>query len=228
MYALFTDRRDAGRALARKLVDYADDPTLIVLGLPRGGVPVAYEVATALGAPLDVFIVRKLGVPGYQEAAFGAIASGGVRVIDATVIAHLRLPNETIEKITRREQQELAHRERLYRADRPFIGVEGRTVILVDDGIATGASMYAAVEALRAEHPQKLIVAAPVASTQAVQLLSKVADACVCVLLPEMLQAVGLWYEDFTQTSNAQVSRLLRDARDRASTPLPLASAIGS
>jgi len=212
MSAPFKDRRDAGRALARKLTEYANDPAVVVLALPRGGVPVGYEVAVALRAPLDVFVVRKLGVPGYEEAAFGAIASGGTRVLDPEVVAQLRLPNDMIDAVTRRERLELERREQLYRPDRPFVEVAARTVILVDDGIATGASMYAAAEAIRLEHPERLVIAAPVASPAALRLLSKVADDCVCVIAPEMLHAVGLWYEDFSQTTNEEVRSLLRDA----------------
>src|SRR6185312_2629791 len=169
MRAPFADRHDAGRALAAKLRPYVDRQDVLVLGLPRGGVPVAYEVAVALGAPLDVFVVRKLGVPGHEETAFGAIASGGVRVLDTAVVAYLRMSDAAIDMVTRREQLELDKREQLYRPDRQFGSVEGRTVILVDDGIATGASMFAAVQALRQEHPAKIIVAAPVASADAIQ-----------------------------------------------------------
>ena len=216
MRALFVDRHDAGRSLARSLRQYLNRPDVLVLGLPRGGVPVAYEVALALGAPLDVFVVRKLGVPGYEEAAFGAIASGGVRVLDPTVIAHLHITDDVIDDVTRKERIELERREALYRPERRFSRVDGQTVILVDDGIATGASMYAAVEALRLDRPATLIVAAPVASPTAVRALSNVADDVVCVMVPEMFRAVGLWYEDFSQTSNADVRRLLSDVRARA------------
>lgn len=211
----FVDRHDAGRALAGKLRQYAREPSVLVLGLPRGGVPVAYEVAVALGVPLDVFVVRKLGVPGHEETAFGAIASGGVRVLDSAVVAYLRMSDAAIDMVTRREQLELDKREQLYRPDRQFSSVEGRTVILVDDGIATGASMFAAVQALRQEHPAKIIVAAPVASADAIQALSTIADECVCVFVPAIFQAVGLWYLDFDQTTNDEVRRLLREARDR-------------
>lgn len=211
----FVDRRDAGRALAEKLRQYAGQPNLLVLGLPRGGVPVAHEVAVALGAPLDVFVVRKLGVPGHEEMAFGAIASGGVRVLDPEVVAQLRISDAMIERVTRAERAELEQREQMYRPERQFSDVEGRTVILVDDGIATGASMFAAVEALRQEHPAKIIVAAPVASPDAVRSLSAVADECVCVMTPAIFQAVGLWYLDFEQTTNEEVRELLREARRR-------------
>jgi predicted phosphoribosyltransferase len=215
MRAPFLDRLDAGHILAQALSQYGNQPDVLVLGLPRGGVPVAHEVALALGAPLDVFVVRKLGVPGYQEAAFGAIASGGVRVLDPMVVAHLHIADSVIEQITRKERVELERREEIYRSERRFSRVEGQTVILVDDGIATGASMYAAVEALRQERPARIIVAAPVASPSAIRMLSKVADDCVCVIVPEAFHAVGLWYEDFTQTSNEEVRRLLNDARAR-------------
>lgn len=216
MRPLFLDRHDAGRSLSRALSQYAQKADVLVLGLPRGGVPVAYEVALALGVPLDIFVVRKLGVPGYEEAAFGAIASGGVRILDPAVIAYLHITNDVIENVTRKERVELERRERIYRPERQFSHVEGKTVILVDDGIATGASMYAAVEALRQERPARLIVAAPIASRTAMRTLSQVADDCVCVAAPEMFHAVGLWYEDFSQTSNEDVRRLLSDARARS------------
>lgn len=219
MRAPFFDRRDAGRRLALALRRYRNQPHVLVLGLPRGGVPVAYEVALALGAPLDVFVVRKLGVPGYEEVAFGAIASGGVRVLDPSVIAQLRIADDAIEEVTRRERRELERREQLYRPARGFSSVDGQTVILVDDGIATGASMYASVEALRQERPTKLVVAAPVASPTAIHLLSGLADDCVCVIAPERFEAVGSWYQDFIQTSDEDVRRLLSDARAR---PVPV------
>ena len=212
------DRRDAGRALAGKLQRYAGLPNVLVLGLPRGGVPVAYEVATALGAPLDVFVVRKLGVPGHEEVAFGAIASGGVRVLDSSVVAQLRISDAMIERVTQMERSELEQREALYRPERRFSDVEGRTVILVDDGIATGASMYAAVLALRQERPAKVVVAAPVGSADGVRALAAIADECVCVLMPAMFHAVGLWYVNFEQTTNEDVRDLLRDARARVRT----------
>jgi len=215
MRAPFVDRRDAGRALAGKLRRYAGLPDVLVLGLPRGGVPVAYEVATALGAPLDVFVVRKLGVPGHEEIAFGAIASGGVRVLDSSVVAQLRISDAMIERVTQMERSELEQREALYRPERRFSDVEGRTVILVDDGIATGASMYAAVLALRQERPARIIVAAPAGSADGIRALSAVADACVCVVTPPLFHAVGMWYLDFEQTTNAEVRDLLRDARAR-------------
>lgn len=215
MRAPFADRRDAGRVLAWKLRQYAGLSNVLVLGLPRGGVPVAYEVAIALGAPLDVFVVRKLGVPGHEEMAFGAIASGGVRVLDPAVVAQLRISDATIERVTRKERSELEQRERLYRPEARFSDVAGRTVILVDDGIATGASMYAAVQALRQERPGSIVVAAPVGSADGVRTLSAAADACVCVVTPTVFYAVGLWYVDFAQTTNEEVRELLRDARAR-------------
>lgn len=215
MRAPFRDRHEAGRLLAQSLRQYANNRDVLVLGLPRGGVPVAYEVAIALGVPLDVFVVRKLGVPGHEEAAFGAIASGGVRVLDPSVIAYLHITGDVIDRITRNERVELERREELYRPDRGFSRVQGQTVILVDDGIATGASMSAAVEALRQERPARLVVATPVASPSALAALSRVADDVVCITVPQMFRAVGLWYEDFSQTSNAEVRRLLSDARAR-------------
>jgi len=223
----FADRRDAGRALASRLRDHAGTPNLLVLGLPRGGVPVAYEVAVALGAPLDVFVVRKLGVPGHEEMAFGAIASGGVQVLDRVVIGQLGISDAAIDSVIRAERAELEQREQLYRPERQFSDIEGRTVILVDDGVATGASMYAAIQALRRERPARIIAATPVASADAVTLLSTAADECVCVLAPPVFHAVGLWYRNFDQTTNEEVQRLLRDARDRA-VRAPAADMVGA
>ena len=208
----FADRREAGRLLADELRSYAGRPNLLVLGLPRGGVPVAYEVARALDAPLDVFVVRKLGVPGHEEVAMGAIATGGGRVLNRDTIGHLGIPMSLVEETTALERRELERRERAYRDDRPAPDIRGRTVIVVDDGLATGATMLAAVGALRQQGPASIIVAVPVASTEACAAMRSAADACICVLTPDPLHAVGVWYADFTQTSDDDVRALLADA----------------
>jgi predicted phosphoribosyltransferase len=205
----FHNRREAGRLLAAKLTAYAKRPDVIVLALPRGGVPVAYEVAQALEAPLDVFLVRKLGVPGHEEYALGAIATGGVRVINQDLVRALHLPPATIEAIAAREQQELERRERMYRGDHPPPDVRGRTVILVDDGLATGATMYAAVQALRQQGAGRVVVAVPIAPPDTCDQLREVVDDIVCAVTPEPFHAVGLWYEDFSQTTDDEVRDLL-------------------
>jgi putative phosphoribosyl transferase len=207
----FLDRRDAGRQLASRLTAYADRPDVIVLALPRGGVPVAHEVARALHVPLDVILVRKLGVPGHEELAMGAVASGGVRVLDPSVIRVARVTPAEVDAVTEIEQRELARRAAEYRGDRPFPAIEGRTVILVDDGLATGATMRAAVMALRQEHPARLVVAAPVAPPQTCEEFREIADDVVCAVTPEPFYAVGLWYEDFGQTTDEEVRELLAD-----------------
>jgi predicted phosphoribosyltransferase len=206
---LFRDRSDAGRQLAAKLQSYAHRPEVLVLALPRGGVPVAYEVARALKAPLDVFVVRKLGVPGYEELAMGAVASGGVRVLNKETVRQLGIPERLIEQVTQREQEELARREGLYRDGRPPPEVRGKTVILVDDGLATGATMQAAIEALKQQAPQSTVVAVPVAPEKTCEDLRKIADEVVCAFTPEPLYAVGRWYMDFSQTSDEEVRELL-------------------
>jgi predicted phosphoribosyltransferase len=211
--ARFSDRRAAGRFLAQKLAAYANRPDVIVLALPRGGVPVAYEVAAALHAPLDVFLVRKLGVPGHEEYAMGAIASGGVRVLNEEVVQALGIPDFRIEAAAAREQQELERRERAYRGNRPPPDVRGRTVILVDDGLATGASMQAAVMALRRLEPARIVVAVPTAAPETCEQMRTLADEVVCATTPEPFHAVGLWYEDFSQTSDEEVGALLAQAR---------------
>src|SRR6201996_8534494 len=182
---IFADRREAGRFLAEKLAAYADRPDVLVLALPRGGVPVAYEVARALGAPMDVFVVRKLGVPGYEELAMGAVATGGVRVLNDQIVQRLGIPQYIIDAVPAREQQELARRERLYRGGRPPPDVRGRTVILVDDGLATGATMRAAVMALRKLQPARIVVAVPTASPETCEELKSEADDVVCAITPE-------------------------------------------
>ena len=208
----FRDRTEAGRRLAERLTAYADRPDVLVLALPRGGVPVAYEVARALRAPLDVFLVRKLGVPGYEELAMGAVATGGVRVLNDQIVAGLRIPDHVIEAVAEAEQQELARRERLYRGDRPLPDVRHRTVILVDDGLATGATMQAAIKALRALQPARIVVAVPTGSPETCEQLKAQADDVICAITPEPFHAVGLWYEDFTQTTDEEVRDLLARA----------------
>jgi putative phosphoribosyl transferase len=210
--ARFRDRYDAGRRLAAALAPYAGRPNLIVLALPRGGVPVGYEVARALNAPLDLMLVRKLGVPGHEELAMGAIASGGIRVLSDDIVAAFGIPDRVIATIAANEEQELARRERAYRDARPPAQVRGRTVILVDDGLATGSTMRAAAAALRVQHPERLIVAVPVAPPETCDSLRSEVDDVVCALAPEPFLAVGNWYDDFTQTSDEEVRELLRAA----------------
>ncbi len=205
----FRDRNEAGRLLATKLAAYANRPDVVVLALPRGGVPVAYEVAVALGAPLDVFLVRKLGVPGYEELAMGAVATGGVRVLNDQVVDTLRVPSYVIDAVAAREQQELTRRERLYRGGRPPPSVRGRTVILVDDGLATGATMHAAVKALRQQQPARIVVAVPTAAPETCDELKAEADEVICAITPDPFHAVGRWYEDFSQTTDDEVRDLL-------------------
>jgi predicted phosphoribosyltransferase len=206
---LFHDRADAGRQLTARLMDYADRSDVLVLALPRGGVPVAYEVAQALNAPLDVFLVRKLGVPGREELAMGAIASGGVRVLNEEVVRVLDVPDDVLRAVTAEEEWELERRERLYRGDRPLPSVSGKTVILIDDGLATGSSMRAAVAALRRLGPARIVVAVPVASADTCEEMRNEVDEVVCAETPEPFHAVGLWYEDFSQTTDEEVRELL-------------------
>jgi predicted phosphoribosyltransferase len=214
--SLFDDRVDAGRRLAERLDEYRDDPLALVLALPRGGVPVAWEVAAHLGAPLDVLIVRKLGLPGNEELAIGAIASGGVTVLNDDVVNALAVPPGVVEAVAGRERDELERRERLYRGERPPPEVAGRTAIVVDDGLATGATMRAAVLALRRLDPARVVVAVPVASRQAVEELGAIADACVAVATPSPFFGVGLWYRDFSQTTDDEVRDLLARGTDRS------------
>jgi erythromycin esterase-like protein/predicted phosphoribosyltransferase len=207
--ARFRDRREAGRLLAAKLARYANRPDVIVLALPRGGVPVAYEVARALRVPLDVFVVRKLGVPGYEELAMGAVATGGVRVLNDQIVRSLRIPDYVIDRVAAEEREELGRRERTYRGGRAPLEVRGRTVILVDDGLATGATMRAAVLALRQQQPAKIIAAVPTASPETCNELRAEVDEVVCAITPDPFHAVGYWYEDFTQTTDQEVRELL-------------------
>lgn len=207
----FRDRADAGRVLAAELGHLAGDPSVVVLGLQRGGVPVAYEVARALGAPLDVLLVRKLGVPGQPELAMGAIASGGVRVLHQAVIDSLAIPPEVVEAVADREAAELSRRAQAYRADRPAIDVAGRTVVVVDDGVATGSTMRAAVAALRAQQAGRIVVAVPVGARETCQELAAQADELVCPSMPAPFHAVGQWYDDFRQTTDDEIRALLRE-----------------
>lgn len=212
----FHDRMDAGRKLAAELSDYADRPDVRVLALPRGGVPVGYEVACALRAPLDVFLVRKLGLPGHEELAMGAIASGGIVVLNQDVVQALHISNGVIEKVVDAERRELERRERSYRGDRPLPEIAGNTVIVVDDGLATGSTMQAAIAALKQEQPRSIVVAVPVAAPEICDAFRSEVDDVVCVLTPEPFQAVGLWYDDFSQTTDEEVHQLLGAARDCA------------
>lgn len=209
MLRRFADRAQAGQMLARRLEPYAHRGDVIVLGLPRGGVPVAYEVARALDAPLDVFVVRKLGAPQQEELAMGAIASGGVRVLNRDVVDALGIPDAVIEEVTQTQQQELQRREELYRGHRPLLPVQGRIVILVDDGLATGSTMRAAVHALRNMHPARIVVAVPTGAASTCRDLQREADEVICLATPEPFYAVGLWYENFDQTSDQDVRDLL-------------------
>ena len=216
MEGAFPDRAEAGRVLGVKLSKYAGGNDVIVLGLPRGGVPVAYEVARALRVPLDVFIVRKLGVPGFEELAVGAIASGGVRVLNEEVANALPNRDEIIEAVTQRESAELERREREYRDGRPAPELQGKTVILIDDGLATGATMRAAVKALRQRRAAKIVIAVPVGPPETCKEFEDVADEVVCASAPEFFQAVGQYYEDFSQTSDEEVRDLLARAADES------------
>lgn len=213
----FHDRVEAGRQLAERLSAYGRRPDVLVLALPRGGVPVASEVARALDVPLDVLLVRKLGVPGHPELAMGAIASGGIRVLNPDVIRSTGVTAEVIEHVARREAGELARRERIYRGNRAAPAVEGRTVILIDDGLATGATMRAAAEGIRQRHPAKVIVAVPVAAAATCDEIGELVDEVVCLHSPEPFVAVGLWYEEFDQTGDVEV----RDLLEHAGRPVP-------
>lgn len=208
----FRDRVEAGEHLARALAEYAGRPDVIVLALPRGGVPVAFEVAEALGVPMDVFLVRKLGVPGHEEFAMGAIASGGLRVVDPEVVRALGISEAAIAQVAAREQRELQRREAAYRHDRSLPELRDRTVIVIDDGLATGSTMKAAVRAIRQQQPRKLVVAVPVAARETCEDLRAEADEVVCLRTPEPFRAVGLWYHDFSQVTDEEVRSLLARA----------------
>src|SRR5262245_18131466 len=213
---IFQDRADAGRRLGQRLLRYANRSDVIVLGLPRGGVPVAYEAAQALKAPLDIFLVRKLGLPEQEELAMGAIASGGVRVLNPSVVYSLGISNEVIEAVAAREREELERREHLYRGDRPPVDPRDKIVILVDDGPATGSTMRAAVAALRKQHPAKVVVAVPVGAAETCDDLMNEADEVVCLRAPQRFYAVGVWYEDFSPTTDDEVRELLARAANHA------------
>ena len=210
----FHDRTEAGQLLAGKLAAYTNRADVIVLGFPRGGVPVAYEIARALNAPLDVFLVRKLGVPGHEEFAMGAIGTGGVRVLNDQTVRALRISDQVIEAVAVKEQRELDRRARLYRGDRPPPDLRGKTVILVDDGLATGATMLAAVNALRQQQAGRIVVAVPIAPPETCEPLRAEVDDIICAVTPEPFYAVGCWYEDFSQSTDEEVRDLLaRSAR---------------
>jgi predicted phosphoribosyltransferase len=209
MYGRFHDRAEAGRILADRLAHLAGRDDTIVLALPRGGVPVAREIADALGAPLDVFVVRKLGVPGHEELAMGAIATGDVRVLNEDVVRMLRVPAATLDAVAAEEARELHRREHEYRGGRPPVDVRGRVAILVDDGLATGATMRAAIAALRLLGPARIVVAVPVAARSTCEEFRALVDEIVCAMTPENFQAVGLWYADFSQTTDDEVRALL-------------------
>ena len=212
MLTQFHDRKEAGKLLAAMPTTYANKQDVIVLALPRGGVPVGFEIAQALHVPLDVIVVRKLGVPGQEELAMGAIATGGVRILNNDVVRFLNIPNELIDKIAANEQQKLERRELLYRGDRPAYDIRGRTVILVDDGIATVATMHAAVAAIKQRQPSRIIIAVPTAAPSTCDEFSVEVDELVCIIRPEPFIAVSYWYSQFSQTSDAEVRRLLERA----------------
>jgi predicted phosphoribosyltransferase len=209
----FEDRKEGGRALAAKLSRLKDRRDVVILALPRGGVPVAFEVARELNAPLDIFLVRKLGVPGREELAFGAIASGGVAVFNEKVVRALQLPDALIEVVIEKEQKELERREKVYRVNRPALDLEGKIAVIVDDGLATGATMKAAVAAVRTKKPKRIIVAAPVASRDTCdQIKQRSDDLCICAMTPEPFYGVGMWYRNFDQTTDEEVVEILEKA----------------
>lgn len=221
MIQIFENRREAGRKLGTALKRYADREDVIVLGLPRGGVPVAYEVAEQLHAPLDVFVVRKLGVPGHEELAMGAVASGDTLILNNEVVQRLKISSQAIESVAHREREELNRRERLFRNDRPSPQLNDRCVVLVDDGLATGASMHAAIEAVKTHAPNRTVVAIPVAAPSTVELLRPLVDEIFSMQTPEHFYAVGQWYEDFSQTTDEEVRELLEQAYSRQTSSHP-------
>ena len=218
----FKDRTEAGQILARKLTAYANCADVVVLALPRGGVPVAFEIATALNLPLDVFLVRKLGVPGQSELAMGAIANSGVRVLNQDLVRSLRLSDAVIDKVAAQEQQELERRERLYRDNIPIPLLHERTVIIVDDGLATGATMRAAIKAIRQQQPARIVVAVPISSPETCRDLAAQVEEIICVETPQPFCSVGLWYEDFPQTTDEEVRNLLKQAQTIFSAQRPV------
>lgn len=228
MAVRFQDRRDAGRQLAAKLASYAGDSGVLVLGLPRGGVPVAYEVARSLHAPLDVFVVRKLGVPGRRELAMGAIASGGMRVLNPDVIEALGISPAAVESVADRELLELERQQQVYRGQDPLPELSGRTVIVVDDGLATGSTMRAAVGTLRQSDPARIVVAVPVAAAETARRLREVADSVVCLSAPPDFHAVSMWYEDFSQTSDEEVRNLLESSSQKGPFDVDLSHRAGN
>lgn len=211
--ALFKDRVDAGRKLAGKLSKYANRSDVLILALPRGGVPVAFEVAKELNVKMDVFIVRKLGVPGNEELAMGAIASDNIRVLNEDVVRSFQIPERVIDRVAENELRELERRERAYRRDRPKPEISGSTVILIDDGLATGATMRAAAAALKTKNPAKIVVAVPTAAPDTCEYFGREVDEVICMATPEPFYGVGAWYEDFSQTSDKEVCKLLDKAR---------------
>lgn len=215
---IFEDRKDAGKKLGSALMSHVENENCLILALPRGGVPVAYEAARELGVPMDILLVRKLGVPGQEELAMGAIASGGIQVLNKGLINMLGIPEESIDTVAKREDQEMKRRERIYRGNNPALEIKGKTVIIVDDGLATGATMRAAAEALRARNPGKIIVAAPVASPDTCEALNVVADEVVCLQTPQPFSSVGQWYKNFDQTSDEEVTELLNKSNERFQT----------
>ena len=216
---IYRDRVDAGKQLAKRLTDFADRDDVLVLALPRGGVPVAYEVAKALQVPMDIFLVRKLGVPGHEELAMGAISTGGVRVLNDDIVSYLRIPRDVIDAVAAGELKELERREREYRGDRPDPDVRGKTVILIDDGLATGSTMRAAAAALRQQNPTRIIVAVPVSAPQTCDEYRMGVDEIICARTPEPFFGVGMWYEDFSQTTDDEVRDLLGKARNETGRP---------
>jgi predicted phosphoribosyltransferase len=208
----FRDRFEAGQVLAKKLLKYRDDPSVLVLALPRGGVPVAFEVAKALDSALDIFLVRKLGVPGHEELAMGAVADGGVVVVNDEVVGSLQIPQDVIESVTYRQRQIIQHQREEYRGGQPAPTVQGRTIILVDDGLATGSTMRAAIAALHEQGPRRLVVAVPVGAAETCAELGHEVDEIVCAVTPEHFMAVGVWYDDFSPTSDGMVRALLDEA----------------